>query len=84
MTAKGEVAPVRRAIAERQGRILVFFFVEILKNPAFRLSAVFRGSERPCDQFLHDLVGAAINALDAGVGPHFGDRVFLHEAVAAM
>jgi hypothetical protein len=31
----------------------------------------------------HDLVGAAVDALHAGVDVHLGDRVFEHVAVAA-
>jgi len=41
-------------------------------------------SQAAPDQFLHDLVGAAIDALHAGVRPHLGNGVFLHEAVAAV
>ena len=36
------------------------------------------------DQQLHDLVGAAIDALDAGVAVHPGDRIFIHIAIAAV
>src|SRR6056297_4276905 len=43
-----------------------------------------RPSKRPRDQLFHDLVGAAIDALHPGIGPHFGDVVFLHVAIAAM
>ena len=39
-------------------------------------------SERRDQQF-HDLVGAAIDALDAGVPVHAGDRIFVHVAIAA-
>ena len=41
MTAKGEVAPVRRAVAERQGRTLGFFFAQILPPEAPALSAMY-------------------------------------------
>ena len=41
------------------------------------------GSERAGDQDLHDLVRAAIDALDAAVLVHAGDRILVHEAIAA-
>ena len=34
------------------------------------------GSERARDEVLHDLVGAAVDLLDARVLVHSGDRVF--------
>src|SRR4030088_1828454 len=41
-------------------------------------------SIRPADDFLHDLVGAAINALGAGVDEGAADRIIAHIAVAAV
>jgi hypothetical protein len=38
----------------------------------------------PADEFFHDFVGAAVDALHACVGPGPGDRVFPHVAVAAV
>src|SRR3546814_9364638 len=40
-------------------------------------------SERPPDQFLHDLVGAAEDTGDARRAPCAGDRIFVHIARAA-
>src|SRR3546814_11757510 len=40
-------------------------------------------SERPPDQFLHDLVGAAEDTGDARHAPCAGDRIFVHIARAA-
>ena len=37
----------------------------------------------PRDELLHDLVGAAIDGLDAGVNEGAGDRVLHHVAPAA-
>ena len=37
-----------------------------------------------CDQFFHDLIRAAIDALHTCVGPHFGDRIFLHKSISAV
>src|SRR6185437_4818155 len=39
-------------------------------------------SQEARSQFLHDLVGAAIDTLHTRIGPQAGDRVFLHVAVA--
>ena len=36
------------------------------------------------DHFLHDLAGAAVDALHAGVAPQPGDRVLVHVAGAAV
>src|SRR3546814_4098187 len=47
---------------------------------AVRFSATYQRSR---DHFLHDLVGAAVDTLDAGVGPVARDRIFRHVAVAA-
>src|ERR1044071_2730035 len=44
----------------------------------------FNSSERAADQLFHDLVGAAVNLLDAAVGIEPRDRVFPHVAVAAV
>src|SRR3984893_19178751 len=41
-------------------------------------------SIRPADDFFHDLVGAAINALGAGIDEGPADRVIAHVAIAAM
>ena len=41
-------------------------------------------SERAADDFLHDLVGAAVNTLHAGIDVSAGDREFPHVAVAAV
>jgi hypothetical protein len=41
-------------------------------------------SIRPADDFFHDLVGAAINPLRAGVDEGPADRVIAHVAIAAM
>ena len=35
------------------------------------------------DELLHDLVGAAVDGVDAGVGEHAGDWVLPHVAPAA-
>ena len=41
-------------------------------------------SEITRNQLLHDLVCTAVYALNAGVGPHLADGVFLHKAVATV
>src|SRR5437016_1427200 len=40
--------------------------------------------QRAGDDFLHDFVGAAVDAGDAGVGVHAGDHEFVHVAIAAV
>ena len=45
--------------------------------------AVRRQSEH-ADHLLHDLVRAGVDALHPAVGPHAGDRIFGHVAVAAV
>src|SRR5437868_3122115 len=40
-------------------------------------------SQTPRDQQLHDLVGAGVDALHAGVAVHARDRVFVHITIAA-
>ncbi len=40
-------------------------------------------SQRPTDEFLHDLVGSAVDLLYPCRGVHLGDRVLHHVAVAA-
>src|SRR5690606_40358191 len=43
-----------------------------------------RQAERPGDHFLHDLVGAAVDALHPRIGVGARDGKFPHEAVAAV
>src|SRR5215813_10933849 len=45
--------------------------------------SIIRASQTPCDQKLHDLVGAGIDTRHARVAIHTRDRKFLHVAIAA-
>ena len=49
-----------------------------------RASAQHTLSQRPRDDFLHDLARAASNAGHAGIRPGAGDWIFPHVAVAAV
>src|SRR4051812_42757420 len=43
-----------------------------------------RQPQLPCDQHALDLAGALADLQDLGVAPHTGDRVLVHETVAAV
>src|ERR1044072_8186923 len=48
------------------------------------LAMTEKSLERSRDQQLHDLAGAAVDALDPGVAPGAGDRIVVDIAVAAV
>jgi len=61
------------------------FFSVVERTPEVRKSQLpVSRLDRTADHFLHDLVGAAIDARDACVAPQAGDRIFVHIAGAAM
>src|SRR5262245_49678455 len=51
--------------------------------PFYFLLSVVRASQTPCDQKLHDFIGAGVDTHHARVAIHPRDRKFLHIAVTA-
>lgn len=65
------------------GCFRIFIFQnKLLPEGRFQMAGALFEAAR--DEFLHDFIGSAINALNAGIGPHFCDCIFLHEAVTTM
>ena len=58
--------------------------VRILSSPGRRYCEYrYQTLEGTGDEHLHDLIGPAIDALDASILIHLADRIFSHVAVAA-